>query len=140
MKRWMTSSHWVALLFAVIFALVSVGSVSDVRADGPDKAALLKHAGKAVFTKARCGSCHSVNALDLKRSASDDEEEEDEGTPPPDLSDVGTKGHDAQVISDYLTKKGKLNGKNHKKKFKGSDEDLKALAEWITSLKFPAAK
>ena len=79
--------------------------------------------GKAVFVASGCPQCHSVTAQGIKSDG-------DAG----DLSKVGTK-HDAATIERFVTKQAELNGKKHKKKFQGSDDDLKKLAAWLASLK-----
>lgn len=41
----------------------------------------------------------------------------------------------AEDMIKYLKKEMKLNNKDHKTAFKGSDEDLKKLVEWLSTLK-----
>ena len=64
-----------------------------------------------------------------------DEDEYEEEVEAPDLSNVGTT-HDAKWISQYLRKKIAKDGKKHKKRFKGSQEERKILAIWLESLKY----
>jgi cytochrome c len=87
--------------------------------------------GKALFTSAKCNSCHSVSAqgIEAKKSA---EEGEDEV---PDLSKFGAKGVDSAKLKAFLLKEDKLDGKKHKKKFKGEDADLDKLVQWLGTLK-----
>jgi hypothetical protein len=40
----------------------------------------------------------------------------------------------------FLKKIEKLEGRKHKKKFKGSDEDLQAISDWLGTLKFDVPK
>ena len=79
--------------------------------------------GKAVFVAAGCPQCHSVTEQGIKSDG-------DAG----DLSKVGAK-HDAATIEKFITKQAELNGKKHKKKYQGSDDDLKKLVAWLASLK-----
>jgi mono/diheme cytochrome c family protein len=80
--------------------------------------------GKKIFVDKKCGTCHSVTSQDLtskKKDASD-------------LSDAGEKGN-AEFMAKYLTKKEKIDGKEHKAAWKGTDEELKTLSEWLAGLK-----
>ncbi len=43
--------------------------------------------------------------------------------------------YDAEFIAKYITKKEKIEDKEHKVAMKGSDEEIKAVAEWLASLK-----
>ena len=62
------------------------------------------------------------------------------------MGDVGAAGggkdkdHDAAWFSKWLMKEEKVEGRKHKKKFKGSPEELKTMSEWLTTLKFDAPK
>jgi mono/diheme cytochrome c family protein len=80
--------------------------------------------GKTVFVNSKCGSCHSVEAAGLTSKSKKST----------DLSEAGKK-HDEEVIAKYVTKKEKLNDKLHPAQFKGTDEELKQLTEWLSSLK-----
>ncbi len=51
-----------------------------------------------------------------------------------DLSTVG-KDQTEEFLMKYLKKETKLNDKDHKSSFKGSDEDLKILVDWLVTLK-----
>ena len=87
--------------------------------------------GKSIFTANKCNGCHAISAQGVQVVKGDDD---DGGKKPPDLSHVG-KDHNAQWIAGFLKKTEKLNGKNHKKAWKGSDADLTTLSTWLGSLK-----
>ena len=98
-------------------------------------------ASKEAFVAAKCNNCHAISALGVEVKSAGDEEEEGGGTTPPDLSHAG-KFHDAAFFEGYLSKKGDhvahegvTDTKKHKTKFKGTDEELKAMATWLASLK-----
>lgn len=104
-------------------------------------------AGKDLFLKFKCNRCHTITALNIAQDKSKDEEDQDEGNgdkeevkKPKDLSNIGTK-HNADWIAGWLTKKEKIKDmktkkmKTHKKKFKGTEAELKSLSEWVASLK-----
>ncbi len=80
-------------------------------------------AGKAVFTAKGCPECHAVSSHGIKSDGD-----------AADLSKIGSK-HDAATIEKFITKQVELNGKKHKKKYQGSDDDLKKLVSWLASLK-----
>jgi hypothetical protein len=104
-------------------------------------------AGKRVFTDYECISCHMVSAygISVVKSENQEEEEDDwdddeETIVPPDLSDIGNRREPAFLVK-YLRKKVAVQGRKHKKRFKGSKEELKELVLWLVSLKKkPTAK
>jgi mono/diheme cytochrome c family protein len=85
--------------------------------------------GKSIFVDNKCSNCHSITGQGIQRSGKPEGDEK-----PSDLSTVGKK-HDAQWITKWLLKEETLDGKKHMKKFKGSDADLKTLADWLGGLK-----
>ena len=127
------------VLLAVFGAVICAGMIllGIGRAFGDKEKNPLK-----IFKHYGCTECHSISALGVgvvKLEETDDEDdwdedEEEEEVEAPDLSNVGTK-HDAKWISQYLRKKIAKDGKKHKKRFKGSQEERKILAVWLESLK-----
>lgn len=82
-------------------------------------------AGKKLFIENKCATCHSVEAADIilkkkKKTV-------------PDLSDVGSK-LEPTFIMKFITKEETLNDAKHMYGFKGSDEDLKTLVDWLVGL------
>lgn len=88
--------------------------------------------GKKVFTEHECGDCHGVKAAGIAEPKA---AKEDKG---PDLSGIVAK-RGAEWIGRYLKKKEKIDGVKHKKKFRGSKDELKALVDWLSSLKSTSA-
>lgn len=81
-------------------------------------------AGQKIFSDSKCSACHTIEKADLtsnKKAAVD-------------LSNTGDN-YKTDFIIKYLNKEVKNDNKLHKIAFKGSAEDLKTLAEWLTSLK-----
>jgi hypothetical protein len=112
--------------FGIAFAaLAALGF--GVAARGGDEA------GRKVFLDSKCTRCHEISSQDI---ASTRDPEESEGKEPVDLSDVGSK-HDAAWIQGFLEKREELDGHKHKKKFRGSEEELQALVSWLTTLRKP---
>lgn len=81
-------------------------------------------AGKKIFIDNKCNICHTVNSVGIESKKSD----------ATDLSNVGAELKKDDMIK-YLKKEMKLNDKKHKTAFKGSDEDLEKLVEWLITLK-----
>ena len=97
-------------------------------------------AGQQVFVAQKCQMCHTVYSAGIgEPPAKDAKEEENEAEGPPDLSLAGT-GRTAEWISLFLQKKEELNEKKHMLQFKGTDEELTTLANWILTLKVPEVK
>ncbi len=80
--------------------------------------------GQKVFVEKKCGSCHSVNSADITSKKKD----------AVDLSDTGT-GKTAKFMTKYLNKEEKINDKVHKTAFKGTEEELSKLVDWLLTLK-----
>lgn len=80
--------------------------------------------GKKVFVDSKCSMCHTVKSAGIESKKSD----------ATDLSAVG-KDQTVEFLTKYLKKEAKLNDKDHKSAFKGSDEDLKKLVDWLLTLK-----
>ena len=110
----------------VILAAALAGTAS---AKGPD--------GKPAFLKYKCNSCHSIEAVQIAKKAV--EGEETTKMKPPDLSSVGLEKK-ADWIVLFLSKKEKLEGELHPKKFRGTDSELKTLAAWLETMKAPKAE
>ena len=85
--------------------------------------------GKALFVQNKCNACHAVKSAGIEQK----KEAGEEDSKAPDLSAVKT-AHDAGLLAKFLEKTEKIEGKKHPKKWKGSDEELKAVTEWIASL------
>ncbi|HEY6438193.1 MAG TPA: c-type cytochrome [Ignavibacteriaceae bacterium] len=85
--------------------------------------------GKQIFIDNKCNNCHTVNSNEITSKKDD----------AVDLSNASSAG-DVHLIKSYLLKEAKINDTEHKMKFKGSDEDLNTLSEWLSSLKTETAK
>lgn len=81
-------------------------------------------AGKKVFVDKKCSACHSVESAGITSKKKD----------AVDLSKTGDK-QKAEVIAKYLDKKEKINGKEHKTAFKGTEQELKDVSKWLESQK-----
>ncbi len=91
--------------------------------------------GKEIFLKNKCKMCHSLRAAGLeKKSKPKASAGPNAAKKAPDLSDVGSN-RDAEWLHSWLKKKIALDGKKHKKKFKGNAQDLDVLINWLLSHK-----
>ncbi len=94
--------------------------------------------GQTIFLKYRCKACHSIKAVGIEKKAEAADEEAAEVAKskdkPPDLSGIGMD-HNATWFAGWLLKKEMKDGKTHKKKFRGTEAELKTLTQWIASLK-----
>ncbi len=121
---------------AVVAAMIAMSPSTAKSEDAPP--------GQKIFIKLKCNQCHSIDSLKIAKvkSAEDDEEEADEDEEkiePSDLSGTG-KEHDAAFMVKWLKKEVKLDGHKHKKKFKGSPEELQTVSDWLATLKFNVPK
>ena len=80
--------------------------------------------GKKVFVDNKCNMCHTVTSAGIESKKSD----------AVDLSTVG-KDRTVEFLTKYLKKEAKLNDKDHKSSFKGTEEELTKLVEWLSTLK-----
>lgn len=83
-----------------------------------------EHVGKKLFVDNKCNMCHTVTVAGIESKKSDAH----------DIKQIdASKG--TEFWLKYLMKKEKLNGKDHKTAFKGSEEDLKKIVDWLLTLK-----
>ena len=88
-------------------------------------------AGQTALVDNKCNMCHPVQAAGIERTSKSDKMK---GS---DLSTVGDD-HDAAWIVEFIKKEVELDGEPHKRSYKGTDEDLEAIAAWLATLKTPA--
>lgn len=88
--------------------------------------------GQAAFLANKCNLCHAVPAVAIEaKTKSEKMKGADLGGP--------VEGEFA-VIAAYVRKQGELEGKSHKKEFKGTDEELQAILDWLAELEPAAAE
>ena len=80
--------------------------------------------GKAIFLAEKCETCHSVQPAGIEAKV------KSEKMKGPDL-DAGVGEFDHAALVAFLRGKGELEGKQHKKPFKGTDEELATLIDWL---------
>ncbi len=113
--------HITALLFATLLPLMVVTHAlsGSSRADAD---------GKSVFVNSNCGNCHSVSGAGIVAKM------KSEKMRGPDLDGIGGK-RDSVWLTGYLKTETDLEGRRHKVGFKGSDEELKTLVDWLLEQK-----
>lgn len=83
--------------------------------------------GAKEFLAAKCNVCHGVEAADIAPKA------KSEKMLGPDLGGYKTEVEFATFVA-YVRKAGELEGKTHKKEFKGTDEELQTIMDWLAAL------
>jgi len=108
----------IALYLLLVLSIVALYGFAYAIAetDEPD--------GKKIFIDNKCNMCHTVKSVGIESKKSD-------------AIDIVQleEGKNAEFWIQYLMKKEKLNGKDHKTAFKGKEEDLKKLVDWMLTLK-----
>ena len=104
----------IALSALVSFAFPAVGAAQD--------------AGQKAFEANKCSNCHSVEKVGIARKI------QSEKMAGPDMSKIGDK-RDAAWIVKFALREVELDGKQHKSEYKGTKEDLQAIADWLASMK-----
>ena len=83
--------------------------------------------GKEIFTAQKCNVCHSIASQSITQTS--------KSSKAPDLSNVGGT-HLAPWIEQWLKKEvANTDGKKHAPSWKGTDAEMKTLAEWLATLK-----
>lgn len=84
--------------------------------------------GKAIFLAQKCNLCHTVSSAGIEARTKSD------ALKGPDLIGVGSR-HERGWFPKWLHREVEMNGQKHKKQFKGSDEELQALIDWLLEQK-----
>jgi mono/diheme cytochrome c family protein len=107
--------------FAGVLASAALAAIATTAANA-DAAAV------KAFDANKCSNCHSIEKLGMERKI------QSEKMAGPDLSTVGDK-HDAAWIVKWCMREVEKDGKQHKSEYKGTKEDLQAIANWLATLK-----
>ena len=113
-----TPSGRIATIVAICGVLTFLGAAA--RAD--------EAVAKQAFEANKCSNCHSIEKLGMARKI------QSEKTAGPDLSKIGAK-HDAAWIVKWCRREVEKDGKTHKNEYKGTKEDLQAIADWLATFK-----
>lgn len=83
--------------------------------------------GKQTFLDNNCNRCHAVSSHDIEATV------KSERMRGPDMSDIGER-RDVDWLVKYVRKEVEVDGKAHRASYNGTDEDLKAIADWLATL------
>ena len=83
--------------------------------------------GKETYVR-HCGECHGVKVAQVNPTTKKANEKG------PDLTGIGEK-YQRDWINRYIKQEEEHHGKSHVKKFKGSDEELQVLVDWLLEQK-----
>jgi cytochrome c2 len=118
MKRHIGTKLVVGCIAVLVLMLAAgTGVVSGEAAAGDS-------AGAELFLAAKCNMCHGVASADIMAKS------KSEKMLGPDLGGV-TERYDAEWISKYMRKQVQKDEKDHKKEYKGTEEDLTAMIQWL---------
>lgn len=84
--------------------------------------------GKAIFLAQKCNTCHAVSSAGIEAKTTSAKMKG------PDLTGVGER-YEREWIVKYVQKEVDKDGKSHSTAFKGSDEELEALVDWLLEQK-----
>jgi mono/diheme cytochrome c family protein len=107
----------VALSFAGF--VVAAGLALAVECEAAD--------GKTLFVEKKCNLCHSIDSQGIAKKSARMKGAE--------LSDAGNRLESVDWLKRFLVREVDKDGKNHQKKWSGTDEELEAIATWVMSLK-----
>lgn len=106
----------------VVFLVLTVLAVGNA----PLGLAEDEHPGKALFVKAKCNSCHTVESEGIEATRESDKT--------PDLSDAAALVPGAEWATKYIKREEEKDGKKHRRPYKGSDKDLDTIVAWLLTL------
>ena len=116
MKKVLRPISLAALLaFVLVVCIASFAQATD------------EAAGKTLFLEKKCNLCHAVESQGIAKKS-----EKMKGE---DLSDAGNQVSDAAWVKGWILQTELKEGEKHKKKWKGTDEELKTIVNWVLSLK-----
>ena len=111
------AASFVLPMFVVVF-MPAMSSATHAKVDG-----------KATFVEAGCARCHSVKTAELEATVA-------ERMRGPDLGMVGTDpDHDAAWVVAVIKQTKELDSGPHRARFRGTDDELNAIAAWVVELK-----
>ena len=86
-----------------------------------------KSPGEMAFVQLKCHLCHEVSSVGIERTS---KSEKMKGR---DLAGIGDD-FDPDFARRWIQQEELIDGEKHKKPFKGTDEELEAILDWLGSL------
>lgn len=111
-------------------ALLMLGLVATVAPRTAVADAGSGSAGKELFVTQKCQTCHALSTAGIEAKTTKGP------MAGPDLAGIGAS-YDAEWIAKYVKGEETIDGKKHKKPYKGSDEDLQAIIGWMLAQPAP---
>ncbi len=102
----------VALVLAIGFTVSSTVDAADA---------------KEIFLGQKCNLCHTIDSQGIAKTS--------DKMKAPDLSNASGLIESADWLKSFLKKQVKKDDKNHLREFKGTDEELDAVVQWLMTLK-----
>jgi mono/diheme cytochrome c family protein len=84
-------------------------------------------AGKELFVKAKCNTCHSVESQSIEAARGEDKA--------PDMSNAAALIPSAEWAKKFVMREEAKDGKKHRKPYKGTEKDLEQIIAWLMTLK-----
>lgn len=112
-------------LRSLTLALAAGGLVPLLACSGPPPAAAAG-SGEEIFKAQACNVCHSVSAAGIESKMKTGKMKGPDLTP-------AVKELEDQWIHGFITQTQTLDGRQHPKKFTGSDDEFAALVAWLRS-------
>ena len=110
---------------ALALAVLSLIAVTAMAGEGEVAA------GQQVVLDQKCNMCHAVSTVGIEAKT---KSEKMMGPDLVNLADHESLG-DAATLAKYIKQEAKIDGEEHKKGFKGTDEELQALVDWLLEQK-----
>jgi hypothetical protein len=107
--------------FCGLIAMALVGPLAGTIAEAEESAD-----GLATFTAQKCNMCHSVPQMEIVATVKSAKMKG---------PDLPGEPREADWIKGFMKREVQLDGKDHKKEFKGTDEELQAITSWLIALK-----
>ena len=112
MKKYIYMLNFLLMFLAFGFSVVKAQEAAEAK-------------GKILFKESKCVSCHAIGTQGFVKKGK---------SSAPDLSSVGNILK-PEFMMKYLMKEEKLNDLKHAISFKGNEEELKTLVDWLSTLK-----
>jgi cytochrome c5 len=106
------------VVLTVVAVLAAAGDVKQAK-------------GQQVFVDMKCGMCHGVSTAGIESKT------KSEKMYGGDLAKLklGDGWDNEEAVMKYIKQESELDGEKHKKGFKGTDEELQALVDWLLEQK-----
>ena len=116
-----TPKHSAAVPGALAAGLALTLAIAGLLVASP---AAAEEAAKEVFIAQKCNLCHAVSTAEIEAKTTSDK------LKGPDLAKIEIERTPEQLVG-FLKKQSMLDETEHKRDFKGTDEELAAIIDWL---------